>query len=438
MTLPIAHPSVVREVPERTALGGRYVLRETLGHGGMSTVYAALDLKTSARVAVKIFRPGVELAGSPGRRQREAQLAAAVQHPGVLAVLDAQLDDPERGTGCAFLVTELVDGPSLSERLRSGPLAERDMVGLAAALCGALAAIHSVGIIHRDIKPANVLLPSGADGLNHPKLADFGIALMVDSTRMTATGFLAGTPTYLSPEQVQGQVLTPASDIYSLGLLLIEAVLGTPVFRGSGLEAAVARLHADPVPPRHLDPRLARLLTRMTARVPADRPSAIAAAAEFDRLRGASLASEIFALDALAETTRPLPVGAAATRKRRVRVGLPLGVAGLVAAVAVALTVANERSGVAPATAPLIGTTTTSATQPAAVSSPASSPAPSATASSSVAVPAAAPAVTASAGPSAGPAAAQPTTVIAAKTTSGGPPPATVKTKPSKAHGNGH
>ncbi len=435
MTFPSAHSSVAREPHGSTALGGRYVLREILGQGGMSTVYAAMDLRTSARVAVKIFRPGIELAGSPGRRQREAQLAAAVHHPGVLAVLDAQLDDPVQGTGCAFLVTELVDGPSLSERLRSGPLAERDMVGLAAALCSALAAIHAAGIIHRDIKPANVLLPGGVDGLNHPKLADFGIALMVDSTRMTATGFLAGTPTYLSPEQVQGQVLTPASDIYSLGLLLIEAVLGTPVFRGSGLEAAVARLHADPVPPKHLDPRLARLLTRMTDRVPANRPSATAAAAEFDRLRGASLASEIFAMDALAETTRPLPIRAGAAR--RWRVGIPLAAIGLVAGAAVALTVANERSGVAPTTAPLAGTTTTFGDIGDTILG--RSTARIESSDEQLGGGSGRGTIGRSVGRAVrGAAAVQPTTVIAKKPTPGGPPPATDKTKPAKSHGNTH
>jgi serine/threonine protein kinase len=342
------------EVTPGALVGGRYELGPIIGRGGMSTVYRARDRRTGNDVAVKVFRPGIELADSPARRLREVQLASSVPHAGVVAVLDAQLD--ETGSGCAFLVTELVDGPTLSTRLRSTPLTEREMVGLAAALCSTLAAVHRVGIIHRDIKPANVLLPAGPDGLLRPKLADFGIAVMIDSTRMTATGFLAGTANYLSPEQVQGQALNPATDIYSLGLVLIESVRGVAVFGGSGIEAAVARLHAAPTVPSGLDPGLARLLSRMTDRTPANRPSAQSAAGQFQQLLGSGLATDIFAINA-PPRTMPSP-RQGVRRTKRWHLAVPIG--GVVAAGAIGLLLANTNTadGRTPTSQPASAATT--------------------------------------------------------------------------------
>jgi serine/threonine protein kinase len=300
-----------------TLVGDRYELGAIIGRGGMSTVYEALDRHTSRRVAVKVFRPGIELADSPARRLREVQLASAVRHSGLVAVLDAQLDDTDRVGGGAFLVTELIDGPTLGQRLRSSPLSEREVIGLATALCSALAAIHEVGIVHRDIKPANVLLPDGEDGLLHPKLTDFGIALMIDSTRMTATGFTAGTANYLSPEQVLSQPVAAASDIYSLGLVLMEALSGETVYAGHGIEAALARLNVEPRPPAWVSPALAETLMQMTASDPEKRPTAETARRTFRRLAGDGLASDVFALDAAAPSARRDRSSLLATRGRR-------------------------------------------------------------------------------------------------------------------------
>ncbi|HEX4392245.1 MAG TPA: protein kinase [Mycobacterium sp.] len=353
----------LNELTSPTVVGGRYELGPIIGRGGMSTVYRALDRHTDGPVAVKIFRPGIELADSPARRIREVQLASAVRHSGLVAVLDAQLDDTDRVEGCAFLVTELIEGPTLGERVRSRPLSEPEIIDLAAALCSTLAAIHEVGIIHRDIKPANILLPDGQDGLLHPKLTDFGIALMIDSTRMTATGFTAGTANYLSPEQVRSEQVTAASDIYSLGLVLLEALSGETVYAGHGIEAALARLNVEPQPPAWVSPALAETLTQMTARDPLKRPTAEAARRTFRRLAGDGLASDVFALDATAPAAPRTRPSLLAGRGRRVAAIA----AAFVAAAAVALglilsTARHSHHGTA--------TTTDPGASPSAISSP--------------------------------------------------------------------
>jgi serine/threonine protein kinase len=164
-------------------------------------------------------------------------------------------------------------------------------------LCDALAYMHQQGIVHRDLKPANILLSiQTADGALQPKLADFGLAYMLDSTRMTGAGLTAGTPNYLSPEQVRGKPTTAASDIYALGLVLIEALTGRPAFAGRGLEAALVRLSNDPPLPPNLDPRMADLLMTMTAADPARRPSAGDVAARLSALSQTSLASDVLAI----------------------------------------------------------------------------------------------------------------------------------------------
>jgi serine/threonine protein kinase len=300
---PTAVIDMADEVSTVTTLGGRYELGPVVGRGGMSTVYEALDRHTGQKVAVKVFRPGVELADSPDRRRREVDLASALTNPGVVAVLDSQVDDADRVDGCAYIVAEFVDGPTLGQRIALAPLTEHEVIGLGAALSETLAYVHSAGIIHRDIKPANVLLASSDDGLLNPKLTDFGIAVMVDSTRMTATGFMAGTANYLSPEQVLGQPVTAASDVYSLGLVLLEALTGATIYAGHGIEAALARLNVDPQPPSWISPELARLLATMTARNPARRPTTEAARGAFRRLTGQGLISDVFALDADTQTS---------------------------------------------------------------------------------------------------------------------------------------
>ena len=145
---------------------------------------------------------------------------------------------------------ELVDGQDLRTRIRHSPLPLAEIAVIGAGVSDALAYVHSLGIIHRDIKPANILLVPVRPGEPlRPKLTDFGIARMMDGTRLTATGTMVGTAAYLSPEQSRGADLGPASDIYSLGLVLLECIKGEVEYPGSAVESAVARLHRAPAIP---------------------------------------------------------------------------------------------------------------------------------------------------------------------------------------------
>lgn len=276
---PASAPPVVRN---RTWLDGRYELCEVIGRGGMSTVYRARDHVLERDVAIKVFRATTGLDDTDARRRREVDLLSSLDDPGLIAVLDADVSDEAARRGVPYLVTALVDGPTLAERICTSPLSEHATAQLGAAMCRTLAYIHRRGILHRDVKPANILLPHG--DLAMPKLVDFGIAVPVDGDRMTVEGTTVGTASYLSPEQVTGAPLTPASDVYSLGLVLIQAFTGTTPFPGTGVDSAMARLDHDPVIPRRTSAALAEVLSDMTARDPQARPDAAAAGARLRTL----------------------------------------------------------------------------------------------------------------------------------------------------------
>jgi serine/threonine protein kinase len=301
-------------------LGHRYRLGALLGRGGMSDVYRALDAVTGEQVAVKIFRGGADPLDGDRRRRREVELARTLDHPGLVRLLDADTGSAATGGEPAYAVVELIDGETLGQRLRRAPLDEPAALHVAAALADALAYLHGRGIVHRDVKPANVLLDR--DGT--PKLTDFGVACTVDTTRMTLEGFTVGTPNYLSPEQVTGAVVDLASDVYSLGLVLIEALTGEPVYPGSGVESAVARLHRDPRPPAGISRGFAALLTAMTARDARRRPTA----AEVRRRCG-----DLIAGTTRRHRTRDLLLTVNRTPRRRALAGL--GTIGTLAAATV-------------------------------------------------------------------------------------------------------
>jgi eukaryotic-like serine/threonine-protein kinase len=297
------------DVPSRqepsvgSLLADRYRLDEQIGAGGMASVFRATDESLGRTVAIKLFRQDVADAADVRRQDAEVRLVAGLSHPNVVTLFDAVADDDR-----AFLVLQHVPGVDLRTALHDGPLDRATAASIAADVAEALAYVHARGVIHRDLKPANILVQR-VDGRTTAMLTDFGIAQLSDGSRLTATGSVLGTAAFLSPEQAVGAALTPASDIYSLGLVIIESLTGERVFPGTGIESAVARLSADPALPDDLSAPWRALLAEMTTREPEQRPSAADVA---ERLR-AITAQEQFeptrrlpALDAESATTEPL------------------------------------------------------------------------------------------------------------------------------------
>ncbi|PZE37591.1 serine/threonine-protein kinase [Curtobacterium sp. MCPF17_031] len=297
---------------EERLIGGRYRVTGTLGHGGMASVYRAVDEQLGREVAVKLFRIGPVDHGERARAEAEIHVLAGLRSPNLVTLFDAALDDVD---GDSFLVMELVPGSDLATRLREGPLDPTTTARVGAQVAEGLAAVHAQGIVHRDVKPANVLLEQDGE---HVKLADFGIALLRDAARVTGTGTVIGTAAYLAPEQVLGQPVTGEADVYALGLMLLEALTGKQAFPGSAVEAATARLARAPEIDQHLPTAWRTLLHVMTAQHPEDRPSAAEAAA---RLRA-------LGRDEVAPATQLLPGGPGAVT----RAAAGAGVAGAAAA----------------------------------------------------------------------------------------------------------
>lgn len=258
-------------------LGGRYQLGEVIGRGGMASVYTAKDLKLGRDVALKLFAPQSADPDELRRQGAEIELLASLNHPNLVTLFDAGTDTRTPGEPRPFLTMELVDGQDLRTRIRHRPVPLDELAVIGAGVAAALAYVHSLGIIHRDIKPANILLVRVRPGEPvRPKLTDFGIARSLDATRLTTTGTIVGTAAYLSPEQARGAGLGPASDIYSLGLVLLECIKGEIEYPGSAVESAVARLHRAPDIPHSVPAEWARLLRAMTALEPPARPGAAA------------------------------------------------------------------------------------------------------------------------------------------------------------------
>ncbi|MET7433847.1 MULTISPECIES: serine/threonine-protein kinase [Streptomyces] len=271
-------------------LGGRYRLDAVIGSGGAGDVHRGFDLRLRRPVAVKVFRVGTGDDREDGFHN-EAVILARLGHPGLVTVYDAGRHD-----GRAYLVMELIDGPTLKARITEGPLSPGETAALGADLARALAHAHDAGIVHRDVKPSNIIL----DTSGRPHLTDFGISRLLDATTRTTTGTLIGTAAYLSPEQVLGQSVGPSADVYALGLVLLECVTSRLEYDGAPLEAAIARLHRRPELPDSLPEGFAALLGDMTALEAQARPSAD------------DCARTLTALAALAESTGPRPVPPAA------------------------------------------------------------------------------------------------------------------------------
>jgi beta-lactam-binding protein with PASTA domain/tRNA A-37 threonylcarbamoyl transferase component Bud32 len=260
-----------------TTVGGRYELGELLGRGGMAEVRRAVDQRLGRSVAVKQLR--TDLATDPtfqARFRREAQSAAGLNHPTIVAVYDTGEEiDPLSGVAIPYIVMELVEGPTLRDVLREGrKLLPERAFELTQGILDALSYSHKAGIVHRDIKPANVMLtPSGG-----VKVMDFGIARAVADTSatMTQTAAVIGTAQYLSPEQARGETVDARSDLYSAGCVLYELLLGRPPFIGdSPVSVAYQHVREAPTPPSQLDPEITpeidAVVLKALAKDPADR-----------------------------------------------------------------------------------------------------------------------------------------------------------------------
>ncbi len=246
------------------ALNGRYELHALIGEGAFGRVYRGRDRRLARPVAVKVIKPWwTEHADWVRRFEREAQLTASVSGPGIVQIFD--VGQAEEGL---YYVTELVEGESVATRLRRGPLAVGQACDVAEQLCRALAPAHARGVVHRDIKPANVLISAGG----RVKVADFGVARLL-GWNDTAPSTVIGTPAYMSPEQARGRGTSPATDVYSIGVVLYEMLAARPPFRGtSALDLALCHLQDPPPPlPAAIPPDLRAVVEHALAKDPAER-----------------------------------------------------------------------------------------------------------------------------------------------------------------------
>jgi serine/threonine-protein kinase len=261
-------PSVVPE---------RYELLGTLGQGAMGVVYKARDRELDRVVAIKTIEPqaAADVEAIAARLSREAMTAARLSHPGIVTVYDVG-----RHANTPYVVMEYFTGRTLTELLEEGPLAPARAVHVALQVCRALAYAHAQGVVHRDVKSSNIML----DAAGHAKLADFGVAHVVDKPAHE-TGMMLGTPAYMAPEHAAGGAADARSDLFSLGVVLYEVLTGVRPFPGEDVAKVLHEVvHVDPVPPREknfaVPPALDAVVRRAMSKDPADRYAHATAFAE--------------------------------------------------------------------------------------------------------------------------------------------------------------
>ncbi|HET6532783.1 MAG TPA: protein kinase [Actinoplanes sp.] len=257
-------------------LGGRYTLLNELGTGGMSVVWRAQDEVLGRPVAVKVLAG--RYAGDPGSRARirdEARAAAALSHPNIAQVYDFG-ESQDNGSCLPYVVMELINGPTLAQRVKLGPLPPRTVFRIGAEVAAALAAAHADGLVHRDIKPANVMVTAAG-----AKVVDFGLAAVAGPIEPAEQ--LLGTPAYLAPERLTGDAVQPASDVYALGVLLYRLLTNhSPwsVETTTQMLDAHVYIEPDPLPPLPgVPPTITDLVRRCLHKDPAERPTAAEASA---------------------------------------------------------------------------------------------------------------------------------------------------------------
>jgi serine/threonine protein kinase len=246
---------------------GHYEVLEVLGHGGFGIVLKAFDERLHRVVAIKVMAP--QLAStSPARKRflREARASAAIRHENVVDIHFVE-EQP-----IPYLVMEYVAGETLQQKLnRVGPLEAPEVLRIGRQVAGGLAAAHAMGLVHRDIKPSNVLLESGVE--QRVKITDFGLARAADDASLTQSGFIAGTPMYMAPEQARGEAIDHRADLFSLGSVLYVMYSGRPPFRASTTLAVLKRVTDDvPRPIREIIPEVPEWLCAVVARLHAKRP----------------------------------------------------------------------------------------------------------------------------------------------------------------------
>jgi tRNA A-37 threonylcarbamoyl transferase component Bud32 len=266
----------VAQDPTTMLLKGRYRLGALLGQGGLAAVYRATDETLGRDVAVKVFRENAVDEHEFRKQEAEVSLLASLNHPSVVTLLDAAVDRGRGDTTRIYYVMELVEGTDLRERLESGALPPRQVAQVGHDIAEALEYLHLQGLVHRDVKPGNILLGDYVDdgARVRAKVTDLGIATFGATQELGADQVVTGTVAYLSPEQASGRAVDAATDIYSLGLVLIESLSGQMAFPGPPEHSALARLIEDPRLPEHAGEDWHDLLAAMTAREPSDRPSA--------------------------------------------------------------------------------------------------------------------------------------------------------------------
>lgn len=300
---------------------GRYRLGRVLGRGGYACVYEAVDTALERTLAVKVIDGDGADPADVARVRSEIRLLASLSHPSLVTLYDARLEATP-----AYLAMELISGPSLSARIARGAIDAAEAARIGREIAEAFAVIHARGIVHRDVKPSNILIRPAAHPGETPRatLADFGIASLVGATRVTRADTVIGTAAYLSPEQARGMPAAPASDVYSLGLVLLEALTGSRPFGArTPHEALAARLLSSPPIPARFPAPWREVLEQMTALDPGERPDAAGLIVTLRTLgdvpipAAASAAEQsTAALDGATAPTRVLD-GVAASRSRR-------------------------------------------------------------------------------------------------------------------------
>jgi serine/threonine-protein kinase len=274
----------------QAGLSGRYRIERELGHGGMAVVFLAEDLRHHRRVALKVLRPELARALGPERFIREIEIAAQLTHPHILPLHDSGTVEYGPDLSGPYYAMPYVEGESLRDRLtREKQLPLEDALQITREVADALGYAHALGLVHRDIKPENILFEAG-----HAVVSDFGIARAIEAAggeRLTDTGIAVGTPIYMSPEQAAGGAVDGRSDLYSLGCVLYEMLVGEPPFTGPTAQAILARKSTESLPSlrgvRETVPEVVEhTISKVLAKVPADR---FASAARFTEALDAGL-----------------------------------------------------------------------------------------------------------------------------------------------------